>query len=326
MPECLIVQPIHEAGVEALRAAGIKPRFASAQDMATVAAEIGGAAAVITRDAGLDATAMEAGHDLQVIVNHGIGSNKIDLARARDLAIPVAYTPTANALSVAEHAMMLMLTCARRGVEADAAARVGSFRFKFEGGMIELTGKTLGIAGFGTIARHLMRIAQGGFGMQVIVWSPSAEPEAIRAAGGAPVETLAALLARADVVSLHRPARPDTKHMINTDTLAQMKSGAILVNTARGALIDEAALAEVLANGPQRAAGLDVFDPEPIEPISPLIGLPNLVLAPHVGGSTEDALRATALACAEHAIAALAGRRPADLINPETWDRRRKPA
>lgn len=326
MHECFIVQPIHPAGIEALEAAGIRTRRASAQDMETVAREIGNADAVITRDAGLNAAAMNAAPALSLISNHGIGTNKVDVAHAAALSIPISFTPTANALSVAEHALMLMLACAKRGVEADAAARRGDFRFKFQGGMMELSGKVLGIAGLGTIGTHLARMAKAAFGMRVLVWSPSASPDAV-AAVGERAETLGELLAGADVISLHRPARPDTRHMINAETLAAMKPGAILVNTARGALIDEHALADALRTGPIRAAGLDVFDPEPIDPAtSPLVDLPNVVLAPHVAGSTEDALRSTALACASHVIAALRGERPSDLVDVAVWDRRRIPA
>ncbi|HWK13191.1 MAG TPA: hydroxyacid dehydrogenase [Rhizobiaceae bacterium] len=323
MPECFVVQPIHQAGIDALEAAGITVRRASAQDMETVAREIGNADAVITRDAGLNAAAMDAAPGLKLISNHGIGINKIDVAHATALDIPISFTPTANAISVAEHALMLMLVCAKRAVEADAAARKGDFRFKFSGGMIELSGKVLGIAGLGTIGRHLARMAKAAFGMRVVVWSPSADP-ALVAQVGERVESLDALLAVADVLSLHRPARPDTRDMINAATLAAMKPGAILINTARGALIDEAALAEALKANRIRAAGLDVFEPEPIDPAtSPLVGLPNIVLAPHVAGSTEDALKATALACAEHVIAALKGEKPSDLVDPAIWDRRR---
>lgn len=323
MPECLIVQPIHEAGISALKSAGVTVRYASAQDMGTVAREIGTANAVITRDAGLNAAAIDAAPALKLISNHGIGTNKIDVAHATALNIPISFTPTANAVSVAEHALMLMLACAKRTVEADTAAREGNFRFKFSGGMIELSGKVLGIAGLGTIGRQLARMAKAAFGMRIVVWSPSADQAAI-AEIGERVETLAELLAVSDVLSLHRPSRPDTLHMINAETLAAMKPGAIIVNTARGSLIDEVALAVALKAGQIRAAGLDVFDPEPINPVtSPLVGLPNIVLAPHVAGSTEDALRTTALACAEHVIAALRGEKPSDLVDPAVWGRRR---
>ena len=323
MPECLIVQPIHQAGIDVLEAAGITARRATAQDMATVAREIANADAVITRDAGLDAVAMDAAPKLALISNHGIGTNKIDVAHAAALGIPISFTPTANAVSVAEHALMLMLACAKRTVEADAAARSGDFRFKFSGGMIELSGKMLGIAGLGTIGRHLARMAKAALGMRVVVWSPSADPELVAQAGER-VGSLEELLAVSDVLSLHRPARPDTRHMINAGTLAAMKPGAILVNTARGALVDEAALAEALRAGRIRAAGLDVFDPEPIDPAtSPLVDLPNVILAPHVAGSTEDALKATALACAGHVIDALDGRKPSDLVSDDIWARRR---
>lgn len=325
MTRCFIVQPIHPAGVERLRAAGIEPRFASATDMGAVAAEIGDAVAVITRDAGLTAAAIAAAPRLAIIANHGIGTNKLDIPAATARRIPIVNTPTANARSVAEHAIALILAVARRIVPGDAALRQGDWAFRYSGGMSEIGGKTLGLAGFGTIARITAEIARLGFGMRVVVWSPNAPAADIAAAGYERVETLEALLAAADVLSLHRPARPDTRHMIDAGALAQMKPGAILVNTARGPLIDEDALAAALRAGQIAGAGLDVFDTEPLAADSPLCGLQNIVITPHVAGATEDALRATALDCAEKIVTVLDGTRPPHLVNPEVWDNRCKP-
>lgn len=323
LPECYIVQPIHAEGVARLRDGGVAVRFATAADMGTVAAEIGGAQAVITRDAGLTRAAIDAAPALRIISNHGIGTNKVDVVHAHALGIAVANTPSANARSVAEHAVMMMLALARRATEADAAVRSGDWAFRYSGGMTEIGGKVLGLVGFGTIAQMTAAIARDGFGMRLIVWSPNAPDATLAACGAERAATLVDLLGQADVVSLHRPMRPDTHHTIDAAALIAMKPGAFLVNTARGGLIDDAALAAALIERRIAGAGLDVFDPEPPEAANPLLGLSNILLAPHVAGATEDALRATALICADHVLAALAGREPPHMLDATVWARRR---
>lgn len=322
-PTCLIVQPVHEAGVKRLEEAGIATRYASARDMETVAREIGDCEAVITRNAGLKTNALDAAANLKVIANHGIGTNEIDVAHAGELAIPIVFTPNANARSVAEHAIAMTLALAKRLREADAATRAGEWDWRYQGGISEISGKTLGLVGFGTIARLTAGMAKAGFGMHVVAWSPRAADEDLLAVGAKRAPTLEALLAEADVVSLHRPLREDTRHTIDAAALAAMKPTAFLVNTARGALVDEAALAAALKEGRIAGAGLDVFEKEPLPADSPLKECETAILAPHVAGATEDALRETALQCAEQIIDVLAGRRPPHLVNPEVWDRRR---
>jgi D-3-phosphoglycerate dehydrogenase len=324
-PTCLIVQPVHPAGVARLEEAGVAARYASAPDMETVAREIGDCEAVVTRNAGLKRMAIDAAANLKVIANHGIGTNEIDVARAGELGIPIIFTPNANARSVAEHAIAMMLALAKRLREADAATRAGNWGWRYDGGMSEVSGKTLGLVGFGTIARLTAFMAKAGFGMHIVVWSPRASDDDLLAIGAQRADRLEDLLAEADIVSLHRPLREDTRHTINAAALAAMKPSAILVNTARGALIDEAALAEALKAGRIAGAGLDVFEREPLPDESPLRECESAILAPHVAGATEDALRETALQCAEQIIDVLAGRRPPHLVNPDVWDRRRNP-
>jgi len=323
MPVCLVVQPIHPGGIERLRAACIEVRMASAPDMRTVAREIAGADAVITRNAGLDTAAIEAGARLAVIANHGIGTNRIDVARASALGIPIVFTPYANARAVAEHALMLALAIGKRLVASDRAVRSGRWDIRYEPGLQEFGGRTFGVVGFGTIGRLTARIASSGFGMRVLVHSPAADDAAIREAGAERAQTLIELLARADVVSLHRPARPDTRHCIDAAALARMKRTAILVNTARADLVDTAALAGALRSGAIAGAGIDVFDTEPVPADSPLLGLENVVFTPHTAGATDEALKETAEQCADQIADVLAGRRPPHLAVPEVWDRRR---
>jgi D-3-phosphoglycerate dehydrogenase len=323
MPECLIVQPIHPAGLARLQEGGVTPRRASAADMATVAREIAGCAAVITRNAGFDTAAVEAGTALRIIANHGVGMNRIDVARATELGIAVVNTPTANARSVAEHAIALILALARRVIPADAAVRGCDWTLRYEGRMTELHGKVLGLAGFGTIGRMTGAIARLGFGMRLLVFSPGTEDAALEEAGAARAPTLAALLEQSDVVSLHRPLRSDTHHMIDAAAIARMKPHALLVNTARGELVDTAALADALRADRIAGAASDVFAMEPPDASEPLMAAPNTILAPHIAGVTEEAMRETALGCAEQILDVLAGRRPRHLVRPEVWDRRR---
>lgn len=323
MPTCLIVQPVHPAGIERLRDAGVGVRISRAADMATVARELAGCDAVITRNAGLDAAAMDAAPGLRVIANHGVGTNKIDLKHAASLGIPVIFTPSANARSVAEHAIALMLAVARRVPQGDAAVRAGGWDMRYAPGMTELHGKVLGLVGFGTIGRMTAAIARHGFRMQLLVWSPAAPDPALDEAGAERAPSLETLLEVADVVSLHRPLRPNTRNTIGAAELARMKRTAILVNTARGELVDGVSLAAALREGRIAGAGVDVFATEPAPLSDPLLAESGAVLAPHLGGATDDALRETALQCADQILDVLAGRRPAYLVQPEVWDRRR---
>jgi D-3-phosphoglycerate dehydrogenase len=321
LSECLIVQPIHKRGLAVLRDAGVTPRLASAFDMATVAKEVGDAVAAITRNAGFNRAALDAAGKLRVIGNHGIGTDPVDVAHATSLGIPVVNNPTANVISVAEHALGLMLAVARRMFSADAATRAGNFRWKFSNPQIELFGKTLGIVGFGEIGRQTARRAVAGFGMLPLVFSPSVPDDALdgfRRAG-----SIEELLEKSDVVSLHVKLSPGTRNLLSAERLSLMKPNAILINTARGAAVDEAALAAMLREGKIFGAGIDVFSTEPPPEGHPLLSAPNCVLAPHVGGSTEEALVRTAEECARQVVDVLEGRRPKNIVNPESWDQRR---
>ena len=325
MTECFIIQPIHPAGIALLQQGGVTPRFASAHDPATVIREIRDADAVITRNAGFRRPEIEAAPRLRVVCNHGVGMNAIDVAHATALGIPVVNTPTANGRSVAEHAITLMLALARRVVEADAAVRAEDWRLRYEARMEQMQGKLLGLVGFGAIGRMTGAIARQGFGMRLMVFSPGSEDAALAEAGAERAPSLHALLSEADVVSLHRPLRPDTRHCIDAAALACMKPTALLVNTARAELIDGEALAAALHRGSIAGVALDVFRVEPPRAdADPLLRTPRTLLAPHIAGVTEDAMRETALQCASQVLDVLAGRLPPNLVNAECWAGRRQ--
>jgi len=314
MADCFITQPIHDDGLALLRAAGCRLRFATAADAGTVAREIGSADVVITRDAGLNAAAMRAAPRLGMVASHGVGVNRIDLDQARAQGLLVTNTPDTNTRAVAEYTIGLMLALARRVLEADRAVRAGNWAFRHEAGPIELRNRTLGLAGFGTIARQVAAIAQAGFAMKVSVWSPHAPDDALAAAGVTRAASLADLLGQSDVISLHRPLREDTANMIDEASLHAIRPGALLINTRRGGLIDIPALHRALRDGRVGAAALDVFTTEPPADDDPVRTQPRTILTPHLGGTTAEALSATASLCARQVIAALRGETPPHVV------------
>lgn len=320
---CLLIQPIHPAGIAVLERAGFTVRTASAATMDVVAREIGDADAVITRNAGLDAAAMDAAPRLRVLGNHGTGYDRVDVAHAGKLGLPIVNTPYANVQSVAEQAIAQMLTIAKRTREADQAVRDGRFDYRYQPVFRELNGATLGIVGFGRIGRRTAEIGKAAFGMRVLVHSPSVPADEIVAAGFEPVADLDALLAEADIVSLHQRLTPATRGQFDAIRLGRMKRGAMLVNTARGGLVDADALIAAVDSGHLAGAAMDVFDPEPLPSDHPYTRSAGIVLSPHVGGATEEAMARTAVETARQVVDVIAGRRPDWLVNPDVWDRRR---
>jgi D-3-phosphoglycerate dehydrogenase len=320
---CLLIQPIHPSGIAILEAAGIEVRLASSAAMDVVAQEIALAVAAITRNAGLNRAAMQAAPHLMVLGNHGIGTDPVDLAYASEIGLPVVFTPYANVQSVAELAMAHMLAVARRVREADRAVREARFDYRYSRDFHEIGGKTLLVVGFGRIGRRTAEIARSAFGMRVLVHSPRVGEAAIRAAGFEPAGDLDAALGEADYVSLHQVLTEKTRGLFDRGRLARMKPGAVLVNTARGALVDAAALVEAVSGGHLRGAAMDVFDKEPLPAGHPFTTTEGILLSPHIGGATEEALERTAVETARQVVDVLQGRRPEHLVNPDVWERRR---
>ncbi len=239
---------------------------------------------------------------LRLVVRAGTGLDNIDVAAARELGVAVSNTPTATTVTVAEHTFALLLALERHIVVADAAVRRGAWRGPAHTGR-ELAGRTLGIVGFGRIGREVAWRARA-FAMDVAWCDPPLElaPAGYEWARRA---TLDDLLARADVLTLHVPLTRGTRGLIGARELARLKPDAVVVNTARGGVVDERALHEALAAGRLRGAALDVFASEPPAG-SPLLALPNVVLAPHLGATTVEAQRRAGLEAANLVIEALA--------------------
>ena len=265
-----------------------------------------------------------AGPQLKIISNYAVGFDNIDVKAATDRQILVCNTPSDEVNeSVAEHTWALILALSRRIVEADEAVRRGAYKGWepdiFLG--INLVGKTLGIVGLGRIGSMVARRAKG-YNMTALYNSRTPDPE-VEKELGVIFSSLDDLLAKSDFVSLHVPLTDETRHMINKDSLAKMKKGAYLINTARGPIVDEHDLVEALRSGHLVGAALDVYDNEPnIDP--ELIGMENVVLTPHIASATIEA-RAK---MGEQAVAAilntLSGQKPQNLVDKNVWDTRRK--
>ncbi|MDQ0393878.1 hydroxyacid dehydrogenase [Labrys monachus] len=316
MESCLIVQPIHDAGPALLREAGLRPftpQEAQPADWADCVA-------AITRNAGFTAQQMDACPRLRVVGVHGVGTDAVDIVHADRSGIVVVNTPGTNTLSVAEHAIALMFALAKRIPASDQATRQGDFAFKFRGGLVELQGLTFGIVGMGNIGRATAALAHA-LGMRVLALSRRSDDVGLP--GIERVTTLDELLAASDVVSLHLPATAQTVGLIGRRELGLMRRSAFLINTGRGAVIDEPALIEALAAGTIAGAGLDVFASEAMPADYPLLALPNVVLTPHSAASTEASLRRMAIAVAQGVLDVVQGRRPPHMVNPTTWSIRR---
>lgn len=264
---------------------------------------------------------------LAVIGRYGVGVDNIDIAAATEHGLPVVYTPFGPMESTAELAFLLILAVARRLPFFDRAVRSSQWGLQTRPELMgrELEGKALGVVGFGRIGRRVAEMCRAALNMSVCVYDPWQDAGAIADWGATPYTDLIEMVSQVDIVTIHAPYTPATRHLINRTVLHAMKSGAILVNTSRGPVVDEGALIEALQSGHLMGAGLDVFDPEPPSPDNPLLQMDNVVLTPHIGSFTEEGRRRMALTVAEEVLRVLRGERPLYLVNPEVWERRRQP-
>jgi D-3-phosphoglycerate dehydrogenase len=255
---------------------------------------------------------------LRVIAKHGVGLDNIDVSGATARRIPVVFTPAANANAVAEHAVALMLALARQVVPAAEAVRRGRFadRSCFEG--VEVSGKTLGVVGLGRIGSRVAEIAARGLAMRVLGFDPVLKPETYHGPATL-VASIETLLAASDFITLHVPLSPQTHRMINAKTLALLKPTCRIINTSRGAVIDEPALAAALETGRIAGAALDVFESEPVPADHPLCRAPRALLTPHISSSTAESLDRMSLDAAQGVLDVLRGQKPKYPVNREVF-------
>jgi D-3-phosphoglycerate dehydrogenase len=279
----------------------------------------GAYAAIVSSDPDVDGPFCDtAGPYLRVVARRGIGIDNIDLSATTERGILVVNTPEAPTESTAEHAVALLLAMAKRVVAGDMSLRGAEIgREQLLG--TEVQGRVLGVVGFGRIGSRVAEICAEGLRMRVLCYDPYVDwAEAVRPKVEI-ADSLEALLAEADFVTLHTPLVPETRGLIGRPELRKMKPGAYLINASRGAVVDESALVEVLREGHLAGAALDVFDPEPPASDNPLLKMANVVATPHIGSYTGRGTRAMHMGAVRQVLQVLRGERPPYLINPGAW-------
>lgn len=301
MRRVVVAGKIHADGLAVLHnAAGVQVDYVEEVSAASYERFMPTADALLIRTQPLPASFIDVATNLQIVSRHGVGYDSVDVAALNKRGIPLTVIGDVNSRAVAEHAAMLMLSAARRTVLFDQKMRQGDWNYRNSLDADELDGRTLMVVGFGRIGRRLSQIAIG-LGMNVIAHDRFQDRTAIQSAGVTPIDDLSDGLKIADVVSLHLPKVGDQPLLGGTE-LALMKASAILVNTARGGLVDERALLDALNSGRLRAAGLDVFADEPPLPDDPLLQCERVVLSPHNAGLTEACARRMAIAAATNIV------------------------
>ncbi|OHB19211.1 MAG: D-glycerate dehydrogenase [Parcubacteria group bacterium RIFCSPHIGHO2_02_FULL_40_12] len=317
-----ITRPIPESGIKLLRDKGYevlineaaKDRAADKQEILAGIKGTDALLSVLTEK--IDAEIMDTGlPTLKIIANYAVGFDNIDLDAAKQRNLMVTNTPDVLTNTVAEHTFALMLAISHRIAEADKFIRAGMY--SAWGPMLflgtDLSGKTLGVVGLGRIGSRVAYYAAKGFGMKVLYTDVKKDENFERGVGAQFFENIDDLLSRSDFISIHVPLLESTRHLINENKLKQMKTSAYLINTSRGPVIDEKALAKALKEKWIRGAAIDVFENEPkVEP--ELFRLNNIILTPHIASATEETRNAMAELAAKNIIEALEGRTPPNLV------------
>jgi len=311
-----VTSPIHEDVVRELSKIGsVKLGYgANAVSYADIQEQVD---AVFLRGGHITAEMIAASPKLRIVARHGAGYDNVDYKAAAEYGIWVTNTPGANRRSVVEHVFALLLGLCRKIQFASDQTRSGVWaedRLSLTG--IELEGRTMGIVGFGSIGQYVAPMAEA-FGMKVLLADPAYDSGYDKR-----IVSLDTLLANSDVVSLHVPLQPSTRNLIGAGEIEKMKTGAILINTSRGGVVDEMALAEALTSGKLAGAGVDVLDAENIDMISPfkhskfpVAELPNLIVTPHVAGQTNESLLRVGMSAVDAISAVLKGEAPAYPVN-----------
>ena len=261
---------------------------------------------------------LDAATKLEVIGRAGAGVNNIDVVAATERAIPVCYAPVANSSSVVEHTLALILALAKQLPLMDQAVRQGHFEIRYENRPVDVAGKTLGVVGLGRIGREVARKSALMLQMNVVGYDPYLGLDN-NATGIEFASELAALFEQADFVTVHVPLTTQTHHMVNAELIGRMRPSSYLINTSRGAVVDEVALTQALAQGNIAGAGLDVFEEEPLPADNPLFGLDNVILTPHTAALTRECVARVAVDAAQGVMDVLEGRRPQYVFNPEVF-------
>jgi D-3-phosphoglycerate dehydrogenase len=303
-----------EVEAEILAKVGAKIVDAPTGDEAELLSLVPEAAGILTCFAKVPASVIRAGRRLQVIGRYGVGVDNINVEEASRLGILVTNVPTYCVDEVSDHAMALLLACARKVCAYDAAIHTGNWSLQVGAPMYRLRGRTLGLLGLGKIGLSMAGKGRA-FGLRVIAHDPYANAAQVQSHGVELVD-LDTLFAQADYLSLHAPLTPETRGIVNEGRLRRMKRTAIIVNAARGPIIDQAALITALREGWIAGAGLDVFEQENLPADHPLWRAPNLIATPHVAFYSEESLVDLRTLATLNVAAVLSDQRPAAIVNP----------
>ena len=328
-----MVEHIHPAG-EALLAQKAEIILPQPQNAAGILEVIGDCDGMVVRNTRITREIMQAAPRLAVIGRHGVGYDTVDIAAATDLGIPVVYTPAANTESVAEIAIGFILALGRKIYRAHVAMQseellrddVTLSVMAQRRGLVnfDLWGKTLGVVGVGRIGSSVSKKVIAAFNMKVLGYDPYVDAATLGGYGVQKVDSLEELLPQCDFITLHCPGGAETRHLINARTLALMKPGAYLINTARGSVVDGEALARAVQAGQIAGAAVDVYDPEPPRRGYPLLHLENVIVTPHFCAMTEESLYNMGTVVSQGVLDVLEGKHPQFMVNPEIWEKRRK--
>ncbi len=299
-----VLEPIHKDAIALLSEAGEVVQAASI-DANYIVQNIVGVDAALTRGRGrLPREALLTGKNLKCVARCGVGTDNIDVETATELNIPVIYAPGSTTMAVAEHAVMLMLSVARRVTKFNAETKNNNWAFRNISGMTtELRGKTLGILGLGDIGKRIAELGQA-FGMKVIYWSRNSND------GRFKFVSREELFAQSDVLSISLALTPETRHLVDRAAFALMKPNVIVINTARGEIVDEAALLAALQNGTLGGVGIDVLEDEIHPDNHPLWQFENVIVTPHVAAITDVTYREMCVITAQEVVRILRGAAP----------------
>lgn len=315
----LTIEPAERARAELERIDGIevvsRHELGRTRDPGVLAEGLGGAWATVAGVEPYTRSVFAAAPDLKAVLRWGTGSDAIDIDAATEAGVAVITTPGVNAEAVADMALALMLACIRRLPALDRGVRSGTWRP--DGPSRDLAGATVGVVGLGAIGRAVTRRLRG-FGCQVIAVEPNPD-RGFCAQHEVELTDLASMLPRLDVLTLHAPANPGSRGLIGARELESLPAHAVLINTARGELVDQTALARALQDGQIAAAGLDVFEHEPVPPDASILAAPNTIVSGHISSYTELGLERTKQALLANVEAVLDGRLPECCLNPEAW-------
>ena len=298
----LVVGQIHQDGINLLQArADLTIKITEAHNESDLVKLVADADAILVRSAPITSLVIDSAPNLKVVSRHGVGFNSVDVEALTARRIPLTIAVGGNAVSVAEHTLYLILALAKQGQRYDTAARQGDFNFRNAPIAREIETSQLLVIGFGRIGTQVTRRALA-FGMVVHVYDPYVPDRAIQDQAAQVVRNLHDALPQMDIVSVHCPLNEKTKNLIGSHELSLMKPNALLINTARGGIVDEAALHDTLTQGGIAGAGIDVFVTEPTNPSLNLLELENVVVSPHCAGITVESSARTAWIAAQNIL------------------------